>query len=68
MSDLFYRWFYGAGSLLICLVTMLMARRGIHMLQLESYYLRQYARHMVKGVLPAVVIGLAGMSGRYPFF
>ena len=59
MSDLFYRWFYGAGSLLICLVTMLMARRGIHMLQLESYYLRQYARHMAKGVLPAAVIGLA---------
>ncbi len=56
MSDLFYRWFYLAGSLLICAVTLLLARRGIHMLQLESYFLRQYVRHMAKGLLPAAVI------------
>ena len=67
MSDLFYTVFYCAGALIMCAVTLLLARRGIHMLQLESYYLRQYLKHMFKGVLPLLCIcGLACLS--YAFF
>ena len=67
MSDLFYTVFYCAGALIMCAVTLLLARRGIHMLQLESYYLRQYVKHMLKGVLPLLCIcGLACLS--YAFF
>lgn len=50
MSDTFYIIFYSIGSLLICAETMLLARRGVHMLQLESYFLREYSKHLTKGV------------------